>query len=102
MSDWMAGLADFHLLRPLWCLLLPVVAALWWWRRRIPADQLGGGHVAPHLADALRTDGNRRKRLSPVDTLALLACLLILRPRVLPGPACQIRWWPIALPWWWC
>lgn len=78
MSDWMAGLADFHLLRPLWCLLLPVVAALWWWRRRIPADQLGGGHVAPHLADALRTDGNRRKRLSPVDTLALLACLLIL------------------------
>ncbi|MCO7217692.1 MULTISPECIES: VWA domain-containing protein [unclassified Halomonas] len=84
MSEWLDGLSALHLLRPLWCLLLPLVVVLWWWRRRIPSADIGGDHFAPHLASALRADGYDRRRLRPLDTLALLAILLILG---VAGPA---------------
>ena len=84
-----AFVSAFHFLRPLWLVLLPVV--LWlWWRLRRPADktlQNTTGHIAPHLARALRVGEQQRRywpRLLPVDGLAALLVLLTLASA---GPA---------------
>ena len=50
MTDLALFFEAFHLLRPLWLLMLPVIAGLWWQvrqghvRRDLPTDG-----VAPHL-----------------------------------------------------
>jgi Ca-activated chloride channel family protein len=62
----------FHFIRPLWLLLLPVIAGLWWAirraraRRRVLADGL-----APHLRAALTVGGASGRRLRPIDGVAL-------------------------------
>ncbi|WP_251977595.1 VWA domain-containing protein [Salinicola avicenniae] len=78
-------LAAFHWLRPLWLLLLPLIAALWWIGRfHTAARETRARHVAPHLARALMVGQGKRGRLMPVDTLAALALCLVVG---LAGPA---------------
>lgn len=70
------ALEAFHFLRPEWLLLLPVIALQWWMIRRArtrrapPTDG-----IAPHLRAALTVGAEARRRLRPIDGVALtLAC----------------------------
>lgn len=79
MSPFEIALGAFHFIRPLWLLLLPIIALLWWTTRRarrrrdIPAEG-----IAPHLRAALTVGGSGARRLLPVDGVALaLACLTL-------------------------
>ncbi len=69
----------FHFIRPLWLLLLPLVAVLWWAvrrgrkRRDVPTDGL-----APHLHAALTVGGSEQRRLRPIDGVALTLAFLAL------------------------
>ncbi|MFG6158637.1 VWA domain-containing protein [Halomonas sp. 1390] len=79
MSAWREALDALHLLRPAWCALLPVILVGWWWLRRRRAPDTGASrHIAPHLERALRVGADGRRRLMPVDTLALTLVLLTL------------------------
>ncbi len=83
---------SFHFLRPMFLLLIPVVAALWWWTRRIERDTRMTTNLAPHLAEAL-TVGQRNQRLiKPVDTLSAILLLGVL---ALSGPS----WRQLPAPW---
>lgn len=79
MSELAVIIDAFHFIRPLWLLLLPVIAALWWivrrthTRRQLPADGL-----APHLRAALAVGASRGRRLQPIDGVALVLALLTL------------------------
>ena len=79
MTAFLAGLDAFHFLRPLWLLLLPVAALLWWSvRRRATLRTPPPDGIAPHLAAALSVGGESRRRLLPIDGVALGAILAIL------------------------
>ena len=77
MSELAIILDAFHFIRPLWLLLLPVIAALWWFvrrtrtRRDAPTDGL-----APHLRAALTVGASNGGRLRPIDGVALALALL--------------------------
>jgi Ca-activated chloride channel family protein len=77
LTDLMLSFEAFHLLRPLWILLLVPVAGLWWLNRRAatridaPVDGL-----APHLRVALTLGGQSRNRILPIDTVALVLMLV--------------------------
>lgn len=73
------ALSAFHFLRPMWLLLLPVVAGLWWAvRRRHGHRDLPGAAIAPHLRAALTVGAAARRRLVPVDIVAAVLTLAIL------------------------
>lgn len=79
MSGFAVALDAFHLLRPLWLLALVPLAALWWTvragqTRRAPVP-VG---LAPHLRAALTVGGAARRRLLPIDMVALALMLLAL------------------------
>lgn len=77
MTSVAIALEAFHFIRPLWLLLLPVVAALWWRVRRprshraVPSD-----HIAPHLREALTISAVGERRLMPIDGVAFGLWLL--------------------------
>lgn len=77
MSELSVVADAFHFLRPLWLALLPVIAGVWWLvrrsrsRRQTPADA-----IAPHLRAALVVGGASRRRVKPVDGVALTLVLL--------------------------
>ncbi len=79
MNELAVIIGAFHFIRPLWLLLLPLVAALWWVvrraraRRDVPTDGL-----APHLRAALTVGGSELRRLRPIDGVALTLALLAL------------------------
>lgn len=78
-------LSAFHFLRPLWFLLLPLIACLWgWYRFRYQQQARASRHFAPHLVQALQIGQGTRRGLSPVDSLAALSICLIIG---LAGPA---------------
>jgi len=85
MTDFLIILGHFHFIRPWLLLLLPVAVLLWWRIRQIamPADEHPSG-IAPHLAEAMRVGGERRRRLKPVDTVTLAVMLLTIAAA---GPA---------------
>jgi Ca-activated chloride channel family protein len=79
MSPFEVALGAFHFIRPLWLLLLPIVALLWWAARRargrrdVPTEG-----IAPHLRAALTVGASGAQRLLPIDGVALaLACLAL-------------------------
>ncbi|WP_372570724.1 VWA domain-containing protein [Ruegeria jejuensis] len=76
----MTGLFDaFHFLRPVWLLLLPGIGLLWYLARpRRKQDSPDSQHIAPHLAEALRVGSNTRRRVQPIDSVALCLSLLTL------------------------
>ena len=75
----MQNLSQFHFLRPWWLLALPIVGFLWWAARfRTGRISEMPSVIAPHLASALTIGADRRNRLRPVDTVALILTLLVL------------------------
>ncbi|WP_232830554.1 VWA domain-containing protein [Oceanicella sp. SM1341] len=79
----MSGLAlfaeFFHFLRPWLLLLLPAVAGLWWLVRwRGAGRELPEAAIAPHLRAALTLGRSDRRRLRPVDGVALGLVLAVL------------------------
>ncbi|MHA3977593.1 VWA domain-containing protein [Halovulum sp. GXIMD14794] len=76
MTDLALFFEAFHFLRPLWLLMLPVIAGLWWQvrrghvRRDLPTDG-----VAPHLRKALTVGSGNRQRLRAIDGVAAALAL---------------------------
>jgi len=71
------ALEAFHFLRPFWLLVLLPLAVLWWAVRKsqtrwAPAP----AGIAPHLRTALTVGGNSRRRVLPIDVVALALLLL--------------------------
>lgn len=79
----MSFLAEFHFLRPLWLLVLPVAAWLWW-RLRALTDPLAGWRalVERPLLDALTVGVHRRSRWRGVGLLAAWSAAIL----ALAGP----------------
>lgn len=72
MMEVQLFLDAFHFLRPVWLLLLPVIAIVWLYVRRRatrPATAVEG--IAPHLRKALTVGGGQRRHLLPIDGVAL-------------------------------
>ena len=75
----MESLVDFHFLRPLWLLTLPVAPLLWWLARQARAGAGGWREaVAPELLRVLLEErdqgrGSRPKLLAAAAALAILA-----------------------------
>ncbi|PCH75137.1 MAG: hypothetical protein COC12_01960, partial [Rhodobacteraceae bacterium] len=66
------SLQFFHFLRPFWLLVLPLVAWMWWLIRphrtgRAALPEM----IAPHLAAALQVGLDGRRRILPIDGVAL-------------------------------
>ncbi|WP_068111481.1 VWA domain-containing protein [Tropicimonas marinistellae] len=79
MDRVLDAIAALHLLRPIWCLLLPVVAFIWWRvRRRQTAGEKPPTGIAPHLAEALTVGAGGARRIYAIDGVALALCLTIL------------------------
>jgi Ca-activated chloride channel family protein len=89
----MTALEQFHFLRPLWLLALPLLSWIWWLVRR---RSMSGGRlntlIAPHLLDALTVNRNARHWFRPIDGLAMA---LIAASLAAAGPT----WSKQASPW---
>ncbi len=90
----MTGLAEFHLLRPLWLLAwLPAILLVWLWRRR-QADVAWRRVIAPHLLGHLLTQQEQSaSRVPPMYLIAAFWCLATL---ALAGPSWQREPSPFA------
>ncbi len=79
MTLFEVALDAFHFIRPLWLLLLPVIAGLWWTVRRARGRREAPTEgIAPHLRAALTVGASGGRRLLPIDGVALaLACLSV-------------------------
>ena len=63
MSELGVFLEAFHFIRPLWLLLLPVLATVWWLARSAHLDrEAPDEEIAPHLRAALTVGGEARRR----------------------------------------
>ena len=86
----MSFLGDFHFIRPLWLLLLPMISWLWWrgWRSR---DALRGwkGAMAPELLAAMTVGDDRQSRWLEYTRLAawLIALVAVAGPTWRPEPS---------------
>ena len=81
MSEVGVFLEAFHFIRPLWLLMLPVVAAIWWLARSAHLNRdTPGDEIAPHLRAALTVGNEGRRRLQPVDGVALALTLAVIAP----------------------
>jgi Ca-activated chloride channel family protein len=70
----MSGVQLFHFLYPWWLAALPAVLLCWWMVRRREARSTDVGNLlAPHLTQALTVNRRDRRRLRPVDGVALAA-----------------------------
>lgn len=79
MSDLGFILSELHFIRPAWLLLLPAVALVWWpVRHRATRSGPDMAGIAPHLRDALTVGSDRRRRLLPIDGVALTLALIVL------------------------
>lgn len=79
MMEMSVAFEAFHFLRPLWLLTLLPLLALWWTVRRDqvrPPPTTPG--LAPHLRIALTVGGGRRRRIQPIDGVALALTFLAL------------------------
>jgi Ca-activated chloride channel family protein len=86
----MNALANFHFIRPIWLILLPVVVAIWWITRK-SQDPLRGWRavIAPELLRALtiqRTTANRWRGAGSL-TASLLAVVAVAGPTWRPEPS---------------
>ncbi len=84
---------DFHFIRPLWLLLVPVAAALWWLYQR-EADPLRGWRrqIAPELLEALVTGRSGGTRWRAWSLLAMWVLGLV----AVAGPTWQLEPSPFA------
>lgn len=78
MTDIAFLVSEFHFIRPVWLLLLPVIAAVWWLvRHRATRFGTPDAGLAPHLRDALTLGANKRKRLLPIDWAGAIISLAL-------------------------
>jgi Ca-activated chloride channel family protein len=79
MTDVALFFEAFHLMRPWWLVLVPVVLALWWWiRRQASADASLADGLAPHLRDAMLLGANAQRRLQPIDGVCAALLLAVM------------------------
>jgi len=77
-------MADLHLLRPWWLLLVPLGPLLvWLWQRGADPRAQWRAVIAPHLLDALTVGGSDAGRFRPVH---LVAAALVLGGIAVAGP----------------
>lgn len=76
---------QFHFLRQLWLLVIPIILCLWWLiRRRRQQSPVVVSGIAPHLAKALQVSNTASRRVVPIDGVGLCGVLLAL---AVAGPA---------------
>ena len=79
MSELAFFFEAFHLLRPQFLLLIPVVLLLWWSVRRSRTQRpILTEEIAPHLRDALTVGRAQRHRIRPVDGVMAMLVLTAL------------------------
>ncbi|AXI44733.1 VWA domain-containing protein [Sulfitobacter sp. SK012] len=79
MTDLSLFIEAFHLIRPLWLILLPVVGVIWWSiRRRANVEPFANDGLAPHLRDAMLLGAKSARRLQPIDGVAAILVVTIL------------------------
>ncbi|MDA7949284.1 MAG: VWA domain-containing protein [Hyphomicrobiaceae bacterium] len=81
------GLEQFHFLRPVWLLVIPL--AIWLHlrlRRNFSAALMWKSVIAPHLLESLTVGGKGAKRLRPYQ---LMTAALVLASIALAGPTWQ-------------
>ena len=84
---------QFHFIRPLWLLAVPLLALLWWRiRRREERNTEVGELIAPHLRDALIVNRRSDTGLRAVDGVILAGICLALATA---GPT----WSRVSSPW---
>ncbi|WGF90415.1 VWA domain-containing protein [Marinivivus vitaminiproducens] len=79
MSDLLPMLDAFHFIRPLWLLLVPLIALTWYRARHTamrPATPAAG--IAPHLREALTVGATGGRRLRPIDGVAAALTIMAL------------------------
>lgn len=78
MTDIAFLVSEFHFIRPVWLVLLPVIAAVWFLvRRRATRTGMPDAGLAPHLRDALTIGSNDRKHWLPIDWAATIVSLAL-------------------------
>ncbi len=86
----MNSFADFHFIRPLWLIALPIVIGLWWLVKR-SSDPLRGWRpaISPALLDALTVGRDSRERWRNLSILTgwIIATLAIAGPTWKPEPS---------------
>ena len=81
----MEQFANFHLLRPVWLLAIPLMLLIWKRARpRKAAAVSDTNSVAPHLAEALKVGEGGVRKFYPIDGVLILVVLLSLAAS---GPA---------------
>lgn len=79
MSELGVILEAFHVLRPAWLLLVPVIGLLWWSVRRAGRTRgVVAEGIAPHLKAALTVGAMGRRRIVPIDGVAAVLILATL------------------------
>ena len=78
MTEWLDAMAYFHFLRPAWLALAAAGAGARMARAQATgvARDAFGGHLAPHLADALTVGARSRRRVLPID--GVVAALVLM------------------------
>jgi Ca-activated chloride channel family protein len=73
VSDFAFFFEAFHLMRPFWLLLVPLVLLVWWWiRERAKPETITNDGLAPHLRDALMLGSRSLRRFQPVDGVCMV------------------------------
>lgn len=84
----------FHVIRPLWLLLVPLGPLLWWWwQRRNDPLQRWKGMIAPHLLKHLVVGDQGRWRMRPIH---LVCAVLVLGAIACAGPTWELDPPPFA------
>ena len=79
MSELSLFFEAFHFLRPLWLLVLPLVALVWWRvRSRANKKSHDNDGLAPHLREGLLLGATSAKRFRPIDSVAAVLILATL------------------------
>ncbi len=79
MSDFTFFLEAFHLMRPFWLLLVPLVLLVWWQiRERAKPETAASDGLAEHLRDALLLGSRSRRRFQPIDGVCMVLLFSII------------------------
>ncbi len=86
MSEFLLLLEQFHFLRPLWLLVVPVGLLMSWLIQRRTQNSDWKNFVEPALLEALLTRPESNSRLTPAAVSQILFCVWVL---ALAGPSWQ-------------
>ncbi len=78
LDGFLNALDAFHLLRPVWALLLPIILLVWWKiRQRDDNHDAVQTGIAQHLLVAMTLKQTGEERWRPIDTTALSLAFLV-------------------------